>query len=63
MQLVPEIREIKDQMKALGAQGVIMSGSGSTVIGLVKEKDKAYRIAKKMNAKHRFVRVTTFLNH
>lgn len=63
MQLVPEIKEIKEQMKALGAQGVIMSGSGSTVIGLVKEKDKAYRIAKSMNTKHRFVRVTTFLNH
>ena len=61
MQLVPEIKQIKDEMLALGVLGVIMSGSGSTVLGLVKEKEKAYRIAKIMGHSHRFSRVTTFL--
>lgn len=61
MQLVPEIKQIKDEMLALGVPGVIMSGSGSTVLGLVKEKEKAYRIAKIMGHSHRFSRVTTFL--
>ena len=61
MQLVPEIKQIKDEMLALGVPGVIMSGSGSTVFGLVKEKEKAYRIAKIMGHSHRFSRVTTFL--
>lgn len=61
MQLVSEIKQIKDEMLALGVPGVIMSGSGSTVLGLVKEKEKAYRIAKIMGHSHRFSRVTTFL--
>lgn len=61
MQLVPEIKQIKDEMLALGVPGVIMSGSGSTVLGLVKEKEKAYRIAKIMGHSHLFSRVTTFL--
>lgn len=61
LQLVPEIKQIKDEMLALGVPGVIMSGSGSTVLGLVKEKEKAYRIAKIMGHSHRFSRVTTFL--
>lgn len=61
MQLVPEIRQIKQEMLSLGVPGVIMSGSGSTVLGLVKEKEKAYRIAKIMGQSHRFSRVTTFL--
>lgn len=61
MQLVPEIKQIKQEMLSLGVPGVIMSGSGSTVLGLVKEKEKAYRIAKIMGQSHRFSRVTTFL--
>lgn len=37
----PEIQEIKDQMKELGALGTLMSGSGPTVFGLFDNKKAA----------------------
>lgn len=37
----PIIGEIKDRMKALGAKGVLMSGSGSTVFGIYTDKNVA----------------------
>lgn len=37
----PVISEIIEQMRSLGADGVLMSGSGPTVFGLFREKRKA----------------------
>lgn len=39
----PVITEIREQMKKLGADGVLMSGSGPTVFGLFSEKRTAER--------------------
>ena len=39
--LHPEIREIKQQMLRLGANGALMSGSGPTVFGLFADADTA----------------------
>ncbi len=36
-----EIKEIKDDMKAMGALGACMSGSGATVYGLFDDEEKA----------------------
>ena len=40
----PEIQQLKDMMCKLGAEGVLMSGSGPTVFGLVSKERKARAI-------------------
>ncbi|OUN00501.1 MAG: 4-(cytidine 5'-diphospho)-2-C-methyl-D-erythritol kinase [Paenibacillaceae bacterium ZCTH02-B3] len=45
LRLHPEIRQIKACMEKMGADGVLMSGSGPTVFGLVAREEKAVRIA------------------
>ncbi|GIO15839.1 4-diphosphocytidyl-2-C-methyl-D-erythritol kinase [Cohnella xylanilytica] len=40
----PEVRQIKDVMTKLGADGVLMSGSGPTVFGLVSKESKVARL-------------------
>jgi 4-diphosphocytidyl-2-C-methyl-D-erythritol kinase len=40
----PEVRQIKECMEKLGADGVLMSGSGPTVFGLVSKESKIARI-------------------
>lgn len=45
LRLHPEIRQIKAAMEKMGADGVLMSGSGPTVFGLVAREEKAVRIA------------------
>lgn len=40
----PEVSQLKDCMLKLGAEGVLMSGSGPTVFGLVAKELKAERI-------------------
>lgn len=40
----PEVRQIKECMIKLGAEGVLMSGSGPTVFGLVSKEMKVARI-------------------
>jgi 4-diphosphocytidyl-2-C-methyl-D-erythritol kinase len=46
----PEINDIKKKLKNLGADGVLMSGSGPAVYGIYKDKkqgEKALAIIKK----------------
>ncbi len=40
----PEVQHIKDQMQRFGADGVLMSGSGPTVFGLVERESRLHRI-------------------
>jgi 4-diphosphocytidyl-2-C-methyl-D-erythritol kinase len=40
----PEVKQIKECMLRLGADGVLMSGSGPTVFGLVSKESKVARI-------------------
>jgi 4-diphosphocytidyl-2-C-methyl-D-erythritol kinase len=42
--LYPEVRHLKECMQRLGADGVLMSGSGPTVFGLVSKEAKVPRI-------------------
>ncbi|WP_040953032.1 4-(cytidine 5'-diphospho)-2-C-methyl-D-erythritol kinase [Gorillibacterium massiliense] len=44
LSLYPEVERLKDVMLKLGAEGVLMSGSGPTVFGLVAKQKKAERI-------------------
>ena len=42
--LYPEVANIKEHMKAFGADAVLMSGSGPTVFGLVEHESRVQRI-------------------
>ncbi|MCR8645871.1 4-(cytidine 5'-diphospho)-2-C-methyl-D-erythritol kinase [Paenibacillus sp. N1-5-1-14] len=44
LDLYPEVRHLKECMQKLGADGVLMSGSGPTVFGLVSKESKVARI-------------------
>ncbi|WP_257351293.1 4-(cytidine 5'-diphospho)-2-C-methyl-D-erythritol kinase [Pseudalkalibacillus decolorationis] len=44
LQQYPEVRHIKEQMERLGADGVLMSGSGPTVFGLTMYETRAKSI-------------------
>lgn len=44
LKLHPEVQHIKDCMQKLGADGVLMSGSGPTVFGLVAKEAKVSRL-------------------
>lgn len=44
LQMHPEVAHLKDTMIRLGADGVLMSGSGPTVFGLVSKESKIPRI-------------------
>lgn len=44
LQIHPEVAHLKDTMLRLGADGVLMSGSGPTVFGLVSKESKVPRI-------------------
>ena len=37
----PELKRIKHEMLALGADGALMSGSGPTLFGIFKDQQKA----------------------
>lgn len=44
LSLYPEVYQLKEAMVKLGADGVLMSGSGPTVFGLVSKESKVSRI-------------------
>jgi 4-diphosphocytidyl-2-C-methyl-D-erythritol kinase len=44
LQLYPEVQHMKECMQKLGADGVLMSGSGPTVFALVSKESKVARI-------------------
>lgn len=62
LQLVDEIRTIKEDLKAQGFDGVLMSGSGSTVFGITKNDALVDQAMKTMKAEGYFVRKTRILS-
>lgn len=44
MQMEPDVRKLKEKMIQFGADGVLMSGSGPTVFGLVDRESRAKRL-------------------
>lgn len=61
MQLVPEIAKIKAKLLELGMDGVLMSGSGSTVFGLTQSEECLNHAAIEMKKIASFVRKTKIL--
>lgn len=48
----PVIKEIKNDLLAFGASGALMSGSGSTVFGIFKNRKESVAAKKKMKVKY-----------
>lgn len=48
-ELHPEIAKAMDELRAAGCEGVLMSGSGSTVFGLVSSEKEGREIASRMS--------------
>ena len=61
LELVSEIRNIKDDLRARGFDGVLMSGSGSTVFGLTRNHALVETTMKELRARRYFVRHTNIL--
>ena len=59
MTLVPEIRKAKQDLLDLEFDGVLMSGSGSTVFGITKDTELLERSIDALKKKRYFVRKTT----
>ena len=61
LRLVREIHDIKEDLTALGFDGVLMSGSGSTVVGITKSPRLLRKTSDLMRYKGYFVRMTKIL--
>lgn len=60
VQLYPEIGRIKEKLVKLGLKSILMSGSGSTVFGLVDSRKEAISLSRKLE-KNKFWQV--FVTH
>ncbi len=47
----PELRKLKNELYEVGLKGVVMSGSGSTLIGLAKNREEALEICSKVSCR------------
>ena len=63
LQLVEEIRDVKESLLDLGFDGVLMSGSGSTVFGITTSPRLLRESSDLMRANGYFVRMTRILDH
>ncbi len=61
LQLVPEIRSVKERLHEYGFDGVLMSGSGSTVFGLTKDRALLEKASRELYEEKYFVRRTRIL--
>ena len=61
LQLVPEIRQVKEALSLLGFDGVLMSGRGSTVFGVTKDEAPVDKTMELMRDRKLFVRKTRIL--
>lgn len=58
VQLVKEIRDVKNRMNEMGFDGVLMSGSGSTVFGITRNQDMLDEAMEQLRNEKYFVRKT-----
>lgn len=62
LNLVPEIANVKKDLLEIGLDGVLMSGSGSTVFGITKDEKQIDKACLIMKSKGYFVRKTKIKN-
>jgi 4-diphosphocytidyl-2-C-methyl-D-erythritol kinase len=49
----PELSEMKSEIIRLGADAAVMSGSGSTLVGIFSDREPAARAARKLKQRHK----------
>ena len=54
----PDLKEIKEELERQGADAAIMSGSGSSVFGIFKDKEEAKEAYDKLKGKYKFAFLT-----
>jgi len=59
--LYPEVEKIKEMLVKNGALGALMSGSGSAVFGIFKDKKSAQKCADNIKNKYKFVFIASFV--
>lgn len=57
----PELQSIRDRLLAEGCAGAFLSGSGSALVGLAREKEVAERVACRLRQSFRHVKAVPFL--
>ena len=62
LKLVKEIRTVKEKLTDCGFDGVLMSGSGSTVFGITQDRSCVERALETLRTQGYFVRSTHILN-
>lgn len=62
LKIVPDILKIKEEMKELGFDGALMSGSGSCVFGLTQDQELLEKGYQFFLNRYAFVRKTEILN-
>ena len=60
-ELVPQIREVKHELEDFGFDGALMSGSGSTVFAITRDRDLLERAGTYFRSKGCFVRKTRII--
>lgn len=58
LKLVKDIRTVRENLLELGFDGVLMSGSGSTVFGITRDQNLLWKASELMKRKGYFVRAT-----
>lgn len=61
VQLVSQIKDAKQALVDAGFDGVLMSGSGSTVFGITRDKELVEKTMKKLKGGKFFVRHTNIM--
>jgi len=56
----PELKKIKDRINNLGSDFTIMTGTGSSIVGLFRKKDDALRAGSELEKDYRHVILTKF---
>ncbi len=63
MDLVPEIKKVKQELTDFGFDGVLMSGSGSTVFGITRSRQLLQDACDQLRKRGCFTRMTRILVH
>jgi 4-diphosphocytidyl-2-C-methyl-D-erythritol kinase len=61
LKMVKDIEKIKDEMRSMGFDGALMSGSGSCVFGITQDEELIERAIPFFRARYPFVRKTKIL--
>ncbi len=60
--MYPKVKHLKNELQAMGAEHILMSGSGPTVFAAFREQSDAWSFYKRAREHHRFMHLTSTVN-